>query len=148
MQNRRFAKRAVAQVIAALLLIAIAVAAAVLLYVFSIGLLGGLGTIGGQQMSEQLMLEAYSWSSTIITGSFRNVGSSAIPLGQADVFVNGITAGHPGGACTGLLLAPQQGCAFIITTTGAYVTGTTYSMKVVTPVGGVFSYPVTCGATG
>jgi flagellin-like protein len=38
----RYNNRAVANIIAALLLIAIAVAAAVLLYVFSIGLLGSL----------------------------------------------------------------------------------------------------------
>ena len=144
----RFGNRAVAIIIASLLLIAVAVAAAVLLYVFSIGLLASYETIGGQQMSEQLMLESYSWTSGVITGSFRNVGSSPIPLGQADVFVNGMTAGHPGGACAGLLLAPQQGCDFMVTTSGAYIMGSTYSMKVVTSVGGVFTYPVTYGASG
>ena len=146
--RRRFGNRAVSHVIATLLLIAITVSAAVLVYTFAIGLLGSLETIGGQQMSEQLMLEAYSWSSSAITGSFRNVGSSPIPLGQADVFVNGITAGHPGGGCAGPTLAPQQSCAFVITTSGAYVMGAMYSMKVVTPVGGVFTYPVTYGASG
>ena len=60
--NRHFNNRAVSQIIAALLLIAIAVAAAILLYVFSIGLLGSLGSGGGQQTKEQLILEAYSWS--------------------------------------------------------------------------------------
>ncbi len=99
-------------------------------------------------MSERLMLEAYGWSPGVITGLFKNVGSSPIPLAQADVFVNAITAGHHGGACAGLTLAPQQGCAFIITTSGAYVTGTMYSMKVVTPVGGVFTYAITYGGTG
>ena len=147
-RRNRFGSRAVSQVIAALLLIAITVSAAVLVYTFAIGLLGSLETIGGQQMSAQLTLEAYSWSSGVITGSFRNVGSSPIPLGQADVFVNGVTAGHPGGACAGLTLAPQQGCAFMITTSGAYITGTMYPMKVVTPVGGVFTYPVMYGGTG
>lgn len=143
----RFGNHAVAILIASLLLIAIAVASAVLLYVFSIGLLASYETIGGRQMSEQLMLESYSWSPGVITGSFRNVGSSPIPLGQADVFVNGITAGHPGGACTGLLLAPQQVCDFIVTPSGAYIMGSTYSMKVVTSVGGVFTYPVTYGTS-
>jgi len=147
-KNRRFGNCAVSQVIAALLLIAITVAAAVLLYTFSVGLLGSLETIGGQQMSEQLMLEAYSWSPGVITGSFKNVGSSPIPMGQADVFVNGMTAGHPGGACAGLTLTPQQGCGFIIATTGAYAMGTMYSMKVVTPVGGVFTYAITYSGTG
>ncbi len=140
--------RAVSSVIASLLLIAITVGAAVLLYTFSIGLLGGLETIGGQQMNEQLMLEAYNWSSGSITGSFRNVGISSIPLGGADVFVNGASAGHPEGACAGLTLAPQQDCAFVIAPSGAYIPGSMYSMKIVTALGGIFTYPVTYGGSG
>jgi FlaG/FlaF family flagellin (archaellin) len=77
--------RAASDVIAALLLIATAISAAVLMYVFAIGLLGNIGATGGQQISEQLMLEAYSWSPGVITGSFRNVGSSSIGLGAADI---------------------------------------------------------------
>ncbi len=60
--NRHFNNRAVSQIIAALLLIAIAVAAAVLLYVFSIGLLGSLGSGGGQQTKEQVIMEAYNFA--------------------------------------------------------------------------------------
>ena len=90
--NRHFNNRAVSQIIAALLLIAIAVAAAILLYVFSIGLLGSLGSGGGQQTKEQLILEAYNWGGTTITGSFRNVGPASINLGGSDAFVNGISA--------------------------------------------------------
>ena len=138
---------AVSEVIATLLLIAIAISAAVLVYVFSISLLGNLGSIGGQQISEQLMLEAYSWSQGFISGSFRNVGSSMIALGPADVFVNGIFAGHPGGGCVGVTLAPQQSCSFIISPNGGCETGMAYSLKVVTPAGGIFTYPITCGAT-
>lgn len=47
--NKHYNNHAVSDIIAALLLIAIAVAAAVLLYIFSIGLLGSLGSSGGQQ---------------------------------------------------------------------------------------------------
>ena len=60
--NRHFNNRGVSQVIAALLLIAIAVAAAILLYVFAIGLLGSLGSSGGQQTKQQLIMEAYNWA--------------------------------------------------------------------------------------
>src|SRR3989337_3533051 len=60
LMSRHFSNRAVSQVIAALLLIAISVAAAILLYVFSIGLLGSLGTGGGQQVKAQLITEAYN----------------------------------------------------------------------------------------
>jgi flagellin-like protein len=49
---KRFTRRGVSSIIAALLLIAIAVAAGVLLYVFSIGLLGSLQGTGGQQTKD------------------------------------------------------------------------------------------------
>jgi flagellin-like protein len=150
--RRHFNNRAVSQVIAALLLIAITVAAAILLYVFSIGLLGSLGSGGGQQTKEQLILEAYNWGTPAsITGSFRNVGPAAINMAQADVFVNGLSASHPGGNC-GLssTLAPQGACTFIITapTSGTFISGAAYPLKIVTPTGGVFSYTVVFGGAG
>src|SRR3989304_5060691 len=89
--NRHFNKKAVSQVIAALLLIAIAVAAAILLYVFSIGLLGSLGTGGGQQTKEQLIMEAYNWDLVAVLGPpLRKVGPPGIKGAPTDVFVNGI----------------------------------------------------------
>jgi flagellin-like protein len=95
--NRHFNNRGVSQIIAALLLIAIAVAAAILLYVFAIGLLGNLGSSGGAQTKEQLIMEAYNWSGNTITLTVRNVGSAAIDASHTDVFVNGISplARHP-----------------------------------------------------
>src|SRR3989337_1042901 len=107
--NKHFNNKAVSQVIAALLLIAIAVAAAILLYVFSIGLLGSLGTGGGQQTKEQLIMEAYNWDLT--TGdlqlTLRNVGPAAINGDTTDVFVNGISQGTLGCAAT---MAPGDSC--------------------------------------
>ena len=75
--NRHFNNRAVSQVIAALLLIAIAVAAAILLYVFAIGLLGTLGVGGGQQTKEVLILEAYNWE-----GGACAIPRSRVPSGM------------------------------------------------------------------
>ena len=75
--NRHFNNRAVSQIIAALLLIAITVTAAVLLYVFSIGLLGSLGTGGAQNIKEQLVMEGYNFPTTgPLTLTVRNVGPS------------------------------------------------------------------------
>ena len=89
--NRHYNNRAVSEIIAALLLIAIAVAAAVLLYVFSIGLLGSLGSSGGQQTKEQVIMEAYSFPiSGPLVLTVRNVGSSSENLAGADYFVNGV----------------------------------------------------------
>src|SRR3972149_11238896 len=88
--NRHFNNRAVSQVIAALLLIAIAVAAAILVYVFAIGLLGSLSTSGGQQTKQQLILSAYDWRTpTTLILHVRNVGSAVINLANADYFVHG-----------------------------------------------------------
>ena len=144
--NRHFNNKAVSQVIAALLLIAIAVAAAILLYVFSIGLLGSLGTGGGQQTKEQLIMEAYNWSGCsggTISLALRNVGPASIDVGGADFFVNGLagTASGfaatftPGQGDTGTLIAPSFTCT----------NGAAYALKIVTPTGGVFSYSIIAG---
>ena len=150
--NRRYNNRAVSNIIAALLLIAIAVAAAVLLYVFSIGLLGSLGSSGGQQTKEQLILEAYHWdfssSPGTITGTLRNVGSASIDASTTDVFVNGIPAsGGLGGGCGTATLTPAGGsCDFSFTPgAGTYIGGAAYPLKLVTATGGVFSYTVVAG---
>jgi flagellin-like protein len=142
--NRHFNNRAVSQIIAALLLIAIAVAAAILLYVFSIGLLGSLGSGGGQQTKEQLILEAYNWSGATVTGSFRNVGPANIDVGSSDAFINGIKASLSVASST---LTPQQSTLFSIAVpAGTFTPGAAYTLKVVTPDGGVFSYSVVDGS--
>ena len=144
--NRHFNNKAVSQVIAALLLIAIAVAAAILLYVFSIGLLGSLGTGGGQQVKEQLIMEAYNWSGcsggTIIL-TLRNVGPASIDVGGADFFVNGLPATPTGFIAT---LTPGQGDSGSLTApTFSCTNGAAYALKIVTPTGGVFSYSILAG---
>ena len=89
--GKGFTNKAVSQVIAALLLIAISVAAAVLVYVFSIGLLGSLQTSGGQQSKQQVIMEAYNWprirSTGTLTLTVRNVGPASVQF--ADLFING-----------------------------------------------------------
>jgi flagellin-like protein len=146
--NRHFNNRAVSQIIAALLLIAIAVAAAILLYVFSIGLLGSLGSGGGQQTKEQLILEAYSWGTSGIVATFRNVGPAAINIGGADMFINGIAVTTNPFSATPTL-TPQQAATATIAVPGAAscTPGVAYVLKVVTPDGAVFSYSAIDGAS-
>jgi flagellin-like protein len=151
--NRHFNNRAVSQVIAALLLIAIAVAAAILLYVFAIGLLGSLGSSGGQQTKEQLIMESYQWSFPsspgTITLTLRNVGAAAIDTEHTDVFVNGIAMGPLAGSCA-TTLTPTQSCTSDSLTPGgtaSYIAGAAYPLKLVTPDGGVFSYSVIAGGS-
>ena len=147
--NRHFNNRAVSQVIAALLLIAIAVAAAILLYVFSIGLLGSLSGGGGQQTREQVIMEAYNFAigrSLVVT--LRNVGSASVDIGGADYFLNGVTAGTPAGSCSGATLAPSGSCtATLSPSTVSLVSGAAYPLKIVSPTGGVFSYTVVYGGS-
>jgi FlaG/FlaF family flagellin (archaellin) len=160
--GKQYSKRGVSVIIAALLLIAIAVAAAVLLYVFSIGLMGSLGSSGGQQTKDQVILEAYDWTTTTnLILNLKNVGSSTVNLAMAgavsgsigaDYFVNGVaiaTAGTGGtNACSATVTPGSATCqvALAITATTGYPTsGAAYPVKIVLPDGGVFSYTAIAG---
>lgn len=146
LMNRHLNNRAVSQIIAALMLIAITVTAAVLLYVFSIGLLGSLGTGGGQQIKEQLIMEGYNFPpGGPLTLSIRNVGPSSANIGGADFFIGGVKASLSGGTCISATIAPTQTCGATLTlgqSASSLVSGAAYPLKIVTPEGGVFSYPV------
>ncbi|MGA2791033.1 MAG: archaellin/type IV pilin N-terminal domain-containing protein [Candidatus Bathyarchaeia archaeon] len=149
--GKQFSKRGVSVIIASLLLIAIAVAAAVLLYVFSIGLMGSLGSSGGQQTKDQVIMEAYDWTTAgTLTLNLKNVGSSTVNLATgtpgADYFVNGVAIATVAisGCATPSAVAPgSTTCVAKLTLptfTPALTSGAAYSVKVVLPDGGVFSY--------
>jgi flagellin-like protein len=166
--GKHFNNRAVSAVIATLLLIAIAVAAAIIVYVFSIGLLGGLQTSGGQQVKQQVILEAYSWpasgaNANNLVLTLRNVGPAAVQF--SDYFINGVAVPPSGGTGgTGLTacsygttlttpLAVGSNCVAVLpatvgTTTGtttSYSAGVAYVIKVVSVDGAVFSYSAIAG---
>jgi len=150
--NRRLNNRAISQIIAALMLIAITVTAAILLYVFSIGLLGSLGTGGAQQVKEQLIMEGYSFPiNSPLVVSIRNVGPSSANIGSADFFIAGVkatpSAPPSGTSCVGLTLTPQQSCGVTVTpaTYTSLISGASYELKIATPEGGVFAYPIIYG---
>lgn len=143
--GKQFSKRGVSVIIAALLLIAIAVAAAVLLYVFSIGLMGSLGSSGGQQTKDRVILEAYDWTvGTKLVLNLKNVGSSTVNLaaGSADYFVNGgaIATGSVAACSTAATVLPGAPTCTVTLTVAALTPGAAYPVKVVLPDGGVFSY--------
>ncbi len=143
--RRRFTRRGVSVIIAALLLIAIAVAAAVLLYVFSIGLLGSLSSSGGQQMKEQLIMEAYDWTGATLLVTVKNVGSVSITIQSGDWFLNGMTA-VPSAGCTTSLAIGQKCQATLPMPTGFTPTsGVAYALKITTPDGGAFAYAAVKG---
>jgi flagellin-like protein len=145
--NRRFSRRGVSQVIAALLLIAIAVAAAVLLYVFAIGLLGSLASSGGQQTKQQVIMEAYFFSGSALTISVRNVGAATVDMSGADYFLNGVSATPDNGCMLTLTISGSCTTTLTVTTTNLS-SGAGYPLKIITPEGGVFSYSVIYGGSG
>ena len=147
--GRHFNNRAVSAVIATLLLIAIAVAAAIIVYVFSIGLLGGLQTSGGQQVKQQVIMEAYNWGTigTLIL-TLRNVGPAQITF--ADWFVSGQLIAPPASGCSAAAYALPVGtsCTETLTLTAAsYSAGVAYVLKVVSVDGAVFSYSAIAGSS-
>ena len=144
--GKHYNKRAVSAIIAALLLIAITVAAAILVYVFSIGLLGSLQSGGGQQTKEQLIMEAYTWTGTPLSMTIRNVGPAQVQF--ADVFINGVAQTASGACMAGsATLAVGSSCVLTVATpTPAPSSGVAYPIKVVTIDGAVFSYSAIAGS--
>ena len=142
----RVSKKAVSPVIATLLMIAVAVAASVIVYVWSAGLLGTLMGGGGAQVKEQIIVEAYDWGTL---GSLklyiRNVGSTEVTIAQ--VYVGGAqcsTSWNPV-----MPLAPKGSSTGTVTISGMTATGgTAYTVKIVTNTGGVFSFSCIAGSAG
>lgn len=144
----KVSKRAVSPVIATLLMIAIAVAASIIVYVWSIGLLGGLMGGGGSQVKEQVIMEAYRWpdaASASLFVTLRNVGSSQIQVDA--VYLGGIKAGT--NPWTTALNPGQSSLEGTVTVSGLTPTaGVAYTLKIVTKTGGVFTFSVIAGSTG
>ena len=148
--GKHFNNRAVSAVIATLLLIAIAVAAAIIVYVFSIGLLGGLQTSGGQQVKQQVIMEAYDW--TAVSGNLvmtlRNVGPAQAQF--KDWFINGQLATPAGTGCMSGTppgtLAVGSSCVATLAPPATASPGVSYVVKVVTVDGAVFSYSAIAGS--
>ncbi len=151
-------RHAVSPVIATLLLIAVAVAGGIIVYVYVNSLSGGLTSGGGQQVSEQLSLDAYNYQ-TIASGvtiTVRDSGSSSVTI--SSVFFDGALAASFGtqspAACAAGSTATAAGatCMFSLTTSPAGVTtataGTNHIVKIITATGGTTVFSVTAGRSG
>jgi len=139
--KRKVDEKGVSPVIAVLLMIAIAVAAAILVYVWSMGLIGTLTTGGGSQTREQVIVDAYAWNATgDITLYLRNVGSAEVILDA--VYVGGSVASTDM-ASTLPVLGPVE--TVTVTPTGSYTSGVAYTVKAITKTGGVFTFSLICG---
>lgn len=152
--GKRFTNRGISTIIAALLLIAIAIAAGVLLYVFSIGLIGSLQGSGGQQAKDQVIMEAYQWTAAgTLNLNLRNTGATSLDMTKADFYVGGVAMATPAmtglsTGCTAAAFAP--GCAGVAPITIAGLTptsGVAYVIKIGLADGGVMSYSAVYGTS-
>lgn len=145
-------RKAVSQIVSALLLIAIAIAAAIILYVYSVGLVGTMQSAGGQQMKAELILEGYDWTNlNVLSLTVRNVGSTALNLQMADIMVNGrlIGAYTLSGCASPSAIPASVSCMLTLTVPSAgIVSGAAYSVKIVTPDGAIFAYSCIAGSSG
>jgi len=137
----RIRRKALSPVIATLLMVAIAVAAAIITYVWSMGLLGGLMGTGGAQTKEQLILEAFDWKTAgTLKVTFRNVGSASVTI--AAIYLEGASCSAP----VSTVGIGSLG-SFTLTVPGSLTvtTGASYVLKCVTATGGTFSFSVVAG---
>jgi len=140
------------------LLIAIAVAAGIIVYVYVNSLAGGLTGGGGQQVSDQLSLDAYNYK-TIASGptiTMRNTGSGTVTV--SDVFFDGalvptanLTPQNPATcAQSSGSISVSASCSYTITTAAAegVSSGTSHTIKILTQTGGTAIIPITAGRSG
>jgi len=142
-------KRGVSPVIAVLLLIAIAVATGILVYVWVSNLAGSLTTGGGTQAAEQLQLEAYDFVTdkpTTLYLYLRNPGGINIEIDKIYVFQSGTGTIY---TATFNPSSVSPGASTKISVTlpsGLNVeSGYSYTVKIVTKTGAVFVFTVIAG---
>lgn len=131
-------RRAISPIIAALLLIAIAVSAGIIVYVFTTGLSGTLTGGGGQQVTQQLQLQAYTFNplpggstgtGKIVNFFLKNVGSSSLTI--SNIYFDGIQLTQwtaAGGNYIQWLMVPSgagNGACFAAVPTTVTLTATT-----------------------
>ncbi len=154
-------RRGASEIIAAMLLILITVAAAVLLYAYSSGLMGRLqGAAVSQPYLEQVSLDYYDWTScnsnpcppltTQLNLTLRNVGAAKVTM--SDFYISGTrntTALKFGTGCKSPqgVLNVQGTCwvSFPLPTGFSASPGIAYTVKIVSRDGAIFSYSCIAG---
>ncbi|MEM0011233.1 MAG: archaellin/type IV pilin N-terminal domain-containing protein [Candidatus Bathyarchaeia archaeon] len=137
-------RKGVSPVIATLLLIVIAVAAAVLAYIWVTGYMGTLqAQAGAQQVQERIKIEGVKISSdgTIQTVYVRNIGDTQVKIVAVYLL-------DSGGSVLGKIdqtttLSPESAIAISATTLPTVTAGKTYIIKVVTARGTEATYQFT-----
>lgn len=150
-------RKAISEIVAALILVSIVVAGGIIVYVYSSGLLGSLLGAGPQQgqYTNQITLEFYDWTSctspcstSTLTLTLRNVGSGRAVLAAFYVEGKAVQLKVGGGSTctvTTSTLLPRYSCAAVLDISFQATAGVAYIVKVVTSDGGVFSYSCIAG---
>ncbi len=145
----RSGKKGVSEVVAAMMLITITVAASLIVYVYSSGLLGSLQAAqpAQGQYANQLTLEFYDWTNLgTLSLTLRNVGSGLGII--AAFYVNGRGVTMKGGSTctTTTALQPQASCSASLDTSKLSLSaGVAFIVKVTTKDGGIFSFSCIAG---
>jgi FlaG/FlaF family flagellin (archaellin) len=136
---------AASPVLAVLLMIAVAISASVLAYVWTIGLTGNLMGGGGTQVKEQVIVESYRWDvGGDLTITLRNVGTSTITVSA--VYVGGNLQSASG--FQSQVIGVGTGMSSAWTPLGTFTAGTSYTLKVLTVTGGIMTSVLMCGGSG
>ncbi len=150
------------------MLIAIAVATGIIVYIEEINLSRLLTKSGGTQVSEQIELETYNWtSSSNLSIHIRNTGGRTVTV--AEIYVDGInqsilprvvgeyvicTALAPNPSCVPhivtappiLTIAPQDTTTITVAISGVVGgVGTNHTVKIITTDGDIFAYSIVKG---
>ncbi len=135
---KKLNRKGVSPVIATLLLILIAVAAAVLVYMWVTGYVRTTAT-GGEEMAERIKIEAVSVSgSTLLTAYVRNVGDVTATIDAIYVIDR---SGSIVGSSPNLSSEVSVGSVTTVTVNGVTLTrGQHYTLRVVTKSGVEASY--------
>ncbi|MEM2305726.1 MAG: archaellin/type IV pilin N-terminal domain-containing protein [Candidatus Methanomethylicia archaeon] len=133
---KKLNRKGVSPVIATLLLILIAVAAAVLVYMWVTGYVRTTAT-GGEEMAERIKIEAVSVSSGSLTAYVRNVGDVTATINAIYVIDRG---GSILGSSTGLSSSVGVGSITTVTVSATLTRGQHYTLRVVTKSGVEASY--------
>ena len=141
-------RRGVSPVIAVLLLIAIAVATGILVYVWVTGLAGTLTQTGGAQVVEQLSLASYDFkdlSTPKLVLWIKNTGSVSVTIRAGDIYFDGSLYTVTINGTSSMTVGVGQTVKIIITGFTAPTPQTSHVVKIITTTGGVFEYTVVAG---
>jgi hypothetical protein len=124
-------------------MISLAVASALMTYVWIFGLQGNLMSAGGSQVQEQLIVEAYNWANATLRISVRNVGKVTITVSSV----------YLGGNIQSSGLENQAIPVFGViekfwSPVGSFSAGSGYTLKIVTVTGAIFAAQLINGGSG